>query len=197
MAETQSWTLEVDADRVAWLVLDTPGVSTNVLSAGVLRDLAAQLADLAGRNPAAVVIRSAKPNGFVAGADIKEFVQIRTPEQGYELVRAGQAVLQTLEDLPCPSAAALHGFVLGGGLELALACSYRVAADDATLSLGFPEVLLGIHPGFGGTVRSVQLVGVRPALDLMLKGKPCKGARALALNLIDELVPAPALLERA
>jgi len=197
MADTRSWTLEVDADRVAWLVLDTPGVSTNVLSAGVLRDLAAQLAELAGRRPAGVVIRSAKPNGFVAGADIKEFVQIRTPEQGYELVRAGQAVLQTLEDLPCPSAAALHGFVLGGGLELALACSYRVAADDATLSLGFPEVLLGIHPGFGGTVRSVQLVGVRPALDLMLKGKPYKGARALALNLIDELVPAPALLERA
>ncbi len=143
------------------------------------------------------MIRSAKPNGFVAGADIKEFVQIRTPEQGYELVRAGQAVLQTLEDLPCPSVAALHGFVLGGGLELALACSYRVAADDATLSLGLPEVLLGIHPGFGGTVRSVQLIGVRPALDLMLKGKPYKGARALALNLIDELVPAPALLERA
>jgi 3-hydroxyacyl-CoA dehydrogenase / enoyl-CoA hydratase / 3-hydroxybutyryl-CoA epimerase len=197
MADTRSWTLEVDADRVAWLVLDAPGVSTNVLSAGVLRDLAAQLADIAGRRPAGVVIRSAKPNGFVAGADIKEFVQIRTPEQGYELVRAGQAVLQTLEDLPCPSAAALHGFVLGGGLELALACSYRVAADDATLSLGFPEVLLGIHPGFGGTVRSVQLVGVRPALDLMLKGKPYKGARALALNLIDELVPAPALLERA
>jgi len=91
----------------------------------------------------------------------------------------------------------LHGFVLGGGLELALACSYRVAADDASLSLGFPEVLLGIHPGFGGTVRSVQLIGVRPALDLMLKGKPYWGSRALAVGLIDELVPPAVLLERA
>jgi 3-hydroxyacyl-CoA dehydrogenase / enoyl-CoA hydratase / 3-hydroxybutyryl-CoA epimerase len=197
MADTQSWSLEIDADRVAWLKLDTPGASTNVLSGIVLRDLATRLADLAARPPAGVVIRSAKPNGFIAGADIKEFLKIRTPEEGYALVRAGQDVLQALEDLPCPSVAALHGFVLGGGLELALACSYRVAADDPTLSLGFPEVLLGIHPGFGGTVRSVQLIGVRPALDLMLKGRPCKGPRALELGLIDELVPAPALLERA
>jgi 3-hydroxyacyl-CoA dehydrogenase/enoyl-CoA hydratase/3-hydroxybutyryl-CoA epimerase len=197
MPDSRSWYLEVDADRVAWLSLDTPRTSTNVLSAAVLRELAAQLADIAAKPPAGVVIRSAKPNGFIAGADIKEFVQIRTPEQGYELVRAGQTVLQALQDLPCPSVAALHGFVLGGGLELALACTYRVAADEAALSCGFPEVLLGIHPGFGGTVRSVQLIGVRPALDLLLKGRPCKGPRALELGLIDELVPAPALLERA
>jgi 3-hydroxyacyl-CoA dehydrogenase / enoyl-CoA hydratase / 3-hydroxybutyryl-CoA epimerase len=197
MPASRSWSVELDADRVAWLTLDTPGTSTNVLSAAVLRELSAQLADIAAKTPAGVVIRSAKPNGFVAGADIKEFVQIRTPEQGYELVRAGQTVLQALEDLPCPSVAALHGFVLGGGLELALACSYRVAADEPALSCGFPEVLLGIHPGFGGTVRSVQLIGVRPALDLLLKGRPCKGPRALELGLIDELVPAPELFERA
>ena len=197
MADGRSWSVEVDAERVAWLTLDTPGTSTNVLSAAVLHELAALLAGIAAEPPAGVVLRSAKPNGFIAGADIKEFVQIRTPEQGYELVRAGQTVLQTLEDLPCPSVAALHGFVLGGGLELALACSYRVAADDAALSCGFPEVLLGIHPGFGGTVRSVQLIGVRPALDLMLRGRPCKGTRALELGLIDELVPSPVLLERA
>jgi 3-hydroxyacyl-CoA dehydrogenase/enoyl-CoA hydratase/3-hydroxybutyryl-CoA epimerase len=197
MAETGTWSLEIDGDRVAWLVCDTPGTSTNVLSAAVLGDLAAQLAKVATIRPAGVVIRSAKAAGFIAGADIKEFLKIRTPEEGYELVRAGQAVLQTLADLPCPSAAALHGFALGGGLELALACTYRVAADDVTLSLGLPEVLLGIHPGFGGTVRSVQLIGVRPALDLMLKGKPYKGSRALAVGLIDELVPPVELLERA
>jgi 3-hydroxyacyl-CoA dehydrogenase/enoyl-CoA hydratase/3-hydroxybutyryl-CoA epimerase len=197
MADTSTWALEIDADRVAWLVCDTPGTSTNVLSAPVLRDLAVQLDDVAAKRPRGVVIRSAKANGFVAGADIKEFLKIRTPEEGYELVRTAQKVLQTLEDLPCPSVAALHGFALGGGLELALACSYRVAADDAALSLGLPEVLLGIHPGFGGTVRTVQLIGVRPALDLMLKGKPYKGSRALAVGLIDELVPAAQLLERA
>jgi 3-hydroxyacyl-CoA dehydrogenase/enoyl-CoA hydratase/3-hydroxybutyryl-CoA epimerase len=197
MADTGTWSLNVDLDRVAWLVCDTPGTSTNVLSAPVLRDLATQLDDIARQEPAGVVIRSGKANGFVAGADIKEFLTIRTPAEAYELVRAGQSVLQRIADLPCPSVAALHGFALGGGLELALACRYRVAADQGTLSLGFPEVLLGIHPGFGGTVRSVQLIGVRPALDLMLKGKPYKGARALAVGLIDELVPAASLLERA
>jgi 3-hydroxyacyl-CoA dehydrogenase/enoyl-CoA hydratase/3-hydroxybutyryl-CoA epimerase len=197
MADTGSWSLEIDADRVAWLTCDTPGTSTNVLSAAVLGDLALQLRDIAERPPVGVVIRSAKPGGFIAGADIKEFLKIQTPEQGYRLVRAGQAVLQSLEDLPCPSVAALHGFVLGGGLELALACSYRVAADEPSLSLGLPEVLLGIHPGFGGTVRTVRIIGVRPALDLMLKGKPYKGARAMAVGLIDELVPPTELRDRA
>jgi 3-hydroxyacyl-CoA dehydrogenase/enoyl-CoA hydratase/3-hydroxybutyryl-CoA epimerase len=197
MAGSDTWSVEIDADRVAWLVCDTPGTSTNVLSAAVLRDLAAQLDYLAAQRPAGVVIRSAKQNGFIAGADIKEFLQIHSPEQGFELVRAGQSVLQRLEDLPFPSVAALHGFVLGGGLELALACTYRVGADEPTLSLGFPEVLLGLNPGFGGTVRSVRLIGVRPALDLMLKGKPYKGSRALAVGLIDELVPPLELRERA
>lgn len=197
MADTQTWSLQIDADRIAWLTCDTPDASTNVLSAPVLRDLAAQLTDIAAQRPAGVVILSAKPSGFIAGADIKEFLKIRTPEDGYELVRAGQTVLQTLEDLPCPSVAALHGFALGGGLELALACTYRVAADGPTLSLGLPEVMLGIHPGFGGTVRAVRLIGVRPALDLMLKGKPYKGSRALAAGLIDELVPPAELRERA
>jgi 3-hydroxyacyl-CoA dehydrogenase/enoyl-CoA hydratase/3-hydroxybutyryl-CoA epimerase len=197
MTDPGTWSLEIDADRIAWLVCDAPGTSTNVLSAAVLHDLAAQLDAVALQQPAGVVIRSAKAGGFIAGADIKEFVNIHSPEEGYELIRAGQTVLQKIEDLPCRSVAALHGFALGGGLELALACSYRVAADDTRLALGFPEVLLGIHPGFGGTVRSVQLIGIRPALDLMLKGKPYKGPRALAVGLIDELVPPPVLLERA
>ena len=184
-----TWALEVDSDRIAWLVCDVPDASTNVLSAAVLNDLAGALTRLAQLRPSGVVLRSGKSNGFIAGADIKEFLTIRTPEEGYALVRAGQAVLDQLANLACPSVAALHGFVLGGGLELALACTYRVGADDGKLSLGLPEVMLGIHPGFGGTVRSVQIIGVRPALDLMLKGKPLKGARALALGLIDRLVP--------
>lgn len=197
MADTRTWMLQVDADRIAWLTCDTPETSTNVLSAPVLRDLSTQLKDIAAVRPAGVVICSAKPNGFIAGADIKEFLKIRTPEDGYALIRSGQMILQELADLPCPSVAALHGFALGGGLELALACTYRVGADDPSLSLGLPEVLLGIHPGFGGTVRTVQLIGARSALDLMLKGKPYKGSRALAAGLIDELVPPAALRERA
>ncbi len=192
-----SWTLEVDADRTGWLVFDAPGTSTNVLSSGVLQELAVLLTDIAARRPAGLIVRSAKPNGFIAGADIKEFVEIRNPEEGYALTSAGQAVLQQLQNLPCPSVAAIHGFALGGGLELALACTYRVGADDSRLSLGLPEVQLGIHPGFGGTVRAVQLIGVRPALELMLKGKPLNGARALSLGLIDELAPPTELARRA
>jgi 3-hydroxyacyl-CoA dehydrogenase/enoyl-CoA hydratase/3-hydroxybutyryl-CoA epimerase len=194
---TSAWSLEIDADRIAWLSCDTPDASTNVLSAAVLRDLAAKLDDILKQRPAGVIVRSAKSNGFIAGADIHEFLQIRSPEQGFELVRAGQKVLQQLEDLPCPTVAMLHGFALGGGLELALACNYRIGADDATLSLGLPEVMLGIHPGFGGTVRTVQLIGVRPALDLMLKGRPLRAARALSIGLLDELAPPAELAARA
>lgn len=192
-----NWSLQVDAERIGWLTCDLPGASTNVLSGAVVRELAAKLAEIAALGPAGVVVQSAKTNGFIAGADIKEFLGIHTPQEGYELVRAGQAVLQQLEDLPCPTAAAVHGFALGGGLELALACTYRIGANEAGLTLGLPEVLLGIHPGFGGTVRSVRLIGAPAALELMLRGRPFKAARALQVGLLDELVPRDQLAARA
>jgi 3-hydroxyacyl-CoA dehydrogenase / enoyl-CoA hydratase / 3-hydroxybutyryl-CoA epimerase len=192
-----NWTLEFDAEGIAWLTCDNPSGTTNVLSGPVVRELADKLTEIAARRPAGVVVKSAKANGFIAGADIHEFLKIRSPAEGYELVRAGQSVIQQLADLPCPTVAALHGFALGGGLELALTCSYRIGADDAALSLGLPEVLLGLHPGFGGTVRTVRLIGVRAALDLMLKGRPFKGARAHSVGLLDELVPPAELLARA
>jgi 3-hydroxyacyl-CoA dehydrogenase / enoyl-CoA hydratase / 3-hydroxybutyryl-CoA epimerase len=192
-----AWTLEFDADGLAWLTCDVPGSSTNVLTAAVLQELGAQLAKIRERSPKGLVVRSGKTNGFIAGADVKEFQSIKTPEQGYELVCQGQAIIDSIETLPCPSVAALHGFVLGGGLELALACTYRIGADEPTLSLGLPEVLLGIHPGFGGSVRSVRTMGVRAALELMLKGRPLRGRHALATGLLDELVPSAQLAERA
>jgi 3-hydroxyacyl-CoA dehydrogenase/enoyl-CoA hydratase/3-hydroxybutyryl-CoA epimerase len=192
-----SWSLQIDADRIGWLTCDTPGTSTNVLSAQVVRELSAGLDEIAAHPPAGLVLRSGKPNGFIAGADIREFTKIGTSEEAYALVRAGQSVLQQLADLPCPTVAALHGFALGGGLELALACTYRIGADEAALALGLPEVLLGIHPGFGGTVRSVRTAGVRAALDLMLKGRPLKARRALESGLLDELVPPEELAARA
>jgi 3-hydroxyacyl-CoA dehydrogenase/enoyl-CoA hydratase/3-hydroxybutyryl-CoA epimerase len=192
-----NWTLQVDADRVAWLSADLAGSSANVLSGDMVRELAAKLTEIAALRPLGLIVQSGKAGGFIAGADIKEFVQIRSPAEGYALVRAGQSVMQQIEDLPCPTVAAIHGFALGGGLELALACKYRVGADDAALSLGLPEVLLGIHPGFGGTVRSVQLIGVRPSLELMLKGRPFRAAQALRVGLVDELVPPAELAARA
>ena len=192
-----NWSLQIDADQVAWLTCDMAESSANVLSGDMVRELSARLTEVAALEPKGMIVQSGKPSGFIAGADIKEFVTIRTPAEGYALVRAGQSVMQQLEDLPCPTVAAIRGFALGGGLELALACTYRIGADDAALSLGLPEVLLGIHPGFGGTVRSVQLIGVRPALELMLKGRPFRGARALSAGLLDELAPPEDLAARA
>jgi 3-hydroxyacyl-CoA dehydrogenase/enoyl-CoA hydratase/3-hydroxybutyryl-CoA epimerase len=186
---TGSWKLERDSDGIAWLTIDKPGSSANVLSGGVLGELDALLAALEKDLPRGVVVISAKKSGFVAGADIKEFTGITDAASGYELIRRGQQVLNRLAALPCPTVAAIHGFALGGGLELALACRYRVAVAAERLSLGLPEVLLGIHPGFGGTVRTVRVAGVRPAMELMLSGKPVRAEKALRLGLIDRLVP--------
>ena len=188
MNEPAAWTLERDSEGIAWLTLDKPGTSANVLSSGVLRELGALLQPLAQNPPAGVVVLSGKKSGFIAGADIKEFTGIASAEDGYSLIRSGQQVLDQLEALPCPTVAAIHGFALGGGLELALACRYRVAVGDERLSLGLPEVQLGIHPGFGGTVRSVRLVGVRPAMDMMLTGKSVRADKALRIGLVDRLV---------
>ena len=183
-----AWRLERDADHIAWLTLDKPGSSANVLSRAVLEELNGLLAGLERELPRGVVVLSAKKSGFVAGADINEFTGITDEAGGYALIRPGQQVFDRLEGLPCPSVAAIHGFALGGGLELALACHYRVAVGDERLSLGLPEVQLGIHPGFGGTVRSVRVAGIRTAMQLMLTGKPLRADKALAAGLIDRLV---------
>jgi 3-hydroxyacyl-CoA dehydrogenase/enoyl-CoA hydratase/3-hydroxybutyryl-CoA epimerase len=189
--------MERDADSIVWLALDKPGTSANVLSSEVLTELATLLATLAAAPPRALIVRSAKPSGFIAGADIREFTAFKGPEDAFALIRAGQAVLDRLEDLPCPTIAAIHGFALGGGLELALACRYRVAVRDESLALGLPEVQLGIHPGFGGTVRTVRLLGVRQAMELMLTGKPARADKALAIGLVDRLVSAQELQSAA
>ena len=189
MPDAPAWTLARDAEGLATLTLDKPGTSANVLSKSVLIELDGLLNQLHSKPPRAVVMRSAKTSGFVAGADINEFVPLTSREEAYALIRAGQQVLDRLEALPCPTVAAINGFALGGGLELALACRYRVAADDGKVSLGLPEVQLGIHPGFGGTVRTVRLIGAKAALELMLTGKPVRGDKALRLGLVDRLVP--------
>jgi 3-hydroxyacyl-CoA dehydrogenase / enoyl-CoA hydratase / 3-hydroxybutyryl-CoA epimerase len=185
---SSAWRMERDDDGIVWLTIDKPGTSTNVLSSHVLRDLDAVL-DRIASPPRGIVVVSGKKSGFIAGADIKEFTGITSAESGYRLIHAGQQVFDRLEALPYPTVAALQGFALGGGLELALACRYRVAVGDERLTLGFPEVQLGIHPGFGGTVRSVRLIGVRPAMEMMLTGKSVRAEKALRLGLVDRLVP--------
>ncbi|HEX9706366.1 MAG TPA: 3-hydroxyacyl-CoA dehydrogenase NAD-binding domain-containing protein [Steroidobacteraceae bacterium] len=183
------WRLETDSDRIAWLTFDLQGSGTNTLGSAAMRELNDRLAEIETSRPRAVVIRSAKESGFVAGADISEFSGLSDLEQAYRLVRTGQQVFDRIEALPMPSVAAIHGFALGGGLELALACDYRVGADDGKLNMGLPEVMLGIHPGFGGTVRTPRLVGAPAALDMMLTGRSLRGEEALKRGLIDRLAP--------
>jgi 3-hydroxyacyl-CoA dehydrogenase/enoyl-CoA hydratase/3-hydroxybutyryl-CoA epimerase len=192
-----SWKSATDADGIVWLTIDKPGTSANVLSSDVLLELDGLLRPLAQSAPRGVVVTSAKKSGFIAGADIKEFTGVTDAESGYRLIHTGQQVLDRLEALPCPTVAAIHGFALGGGLELALACRYRVALGDDKLSLGLPEVLLGIHPGFGGTVRTVRIAGVRPAMEMMLTGKALRADKALQVGLVDKLVKTPEELQAA
>ncbi len=196
--------LRVDEQGIAWLTLDKPGSSANTLSGGVLRELMALLRTLArpahtGHGPPlrGLVIRSAKTSGFIAGADIREFTGFSSAADALVHIELGQQVCAELESLPVPTVAAIHGFALGGGLELALACRYRVAVGDSKLALGLPEVQLGIHPGFGGTVRSVRLMGVRPAMNLMLTGRPIRTDRALQSGLVDRLVAERSELDEA
>lgn len=197
MNQPAAWTLERDPEGIAWLSIDKPGTSANVLSSGVLRELDGVLQELERQLPAGVVVLSRKQSGFIAGADINEFTGLASAEDGFKLISAGQQVLDRLAALPCPSVAALHGFALGGGLELALACRYRVAVRDDRLSLGLPEVQLGIHPGFGGTVRSVRILGVRPAMEMMLTGKAVRADKARRIGLVDRLVEADQLRSAA
>jgi 3-hydroxyacyl-CoA dehydrogenase/enoyl-CoA hydratase/3-hydroxybutyryl-CoA epimerase len=185
---TPAWNLITDADGIAWLSFDKPGTSTNVLSRDTLVELDSHLQSLRQKPPRGLVIRSAKASGFVAGADVKEFVQLTSADQAFELVRAAQTILDHLESLPCPTVAIIHGFALGGGLELALACRYRVGVKGDKFSVGLPEVMLGIHPGFGGTVRAVRRAGVRTAMEMMLTGKTLRADKALRAGFIDRLV---------
>mgnify|MGYP000005861350 CR=1 FL=1 len=181
------WTLETDDDGIAWLKLDKADGSANVLSASVIEELNGVIDDLEKALPAGVVVWSGKRGHFIMGADINEFTKISAPEQGYELTRQGQKVFDRLEGLPCPTVAAIDGHALGGGLELAMACDYRVAVDRGKRILGLPEVQLGIHPGFGGTVRAVKLCGVRPAMQLMLTGGPVDVAKGRRIGLVDRI----------
>ena len=190
------WSLVLDDERIAWLTFDKPGASANSLGREAMEQLEARLGEIERMAPRGLVVTSAK-SGFIAGADITEFSSVRSPEEAVPFVRAAHAILERLERLPFPTVAAINGYCLGGGLELALACRYRVCVDDPKATLGLPEVLLGIHPGFGGTVRSVRLLGVTAAMDMMLTGRNHRPDKALKLGLVDRVVPASGLREAA
>ena len=182
------WRSETDASGLLWLCLDKADSSVNTLSKDVLLEFDGVIATLEKQPPRGLVIHSAKTSGFVMGADINEFITIETADQGYELIRLGQQLFDRLEALRCPTVAVLNGFALGGGLELAMACTYRIALENPKPVIGLPEVQLGLHPGFGGTVRSVRIAGVRAAMQVMLTGKPIRVDKARAQGFVDRIV---------
>ena len=181
------WRQETDNGGIVWWCIDKADASANVLSGEVLHELTEMLDQVEANPPRGLVLYSGKQNGFVMGADINEFTSIDSAEQAYDLIRLGQQVLDRLESLRCPSVAVINGFALGGGLELALACDYRLALHNKKPVIGLPEVQLGLHPGFGGTVRSVRIAGVRAAMQLMLTGKSITVEKALRQRLVDRI----------
>jgi len=185
----RDWRLDRDSDGVAWLVFDRAGAAVNALSMSAMIELRAILAELEATPPKALIVRSAKTTGFIAGADIDEFALLQTPADAVALVQRGWETFNELANAPYPTLALIKGFCLGGGLELALACRYRIAVDDPSTRLGLPEVMLGILPAWGGIRRLPRLTGAPAALDLLLSGRTVDARRAKRLGLVDESVP--------
>ncbi|ADJ29112.1 3-hydroxyacyl-CoA dehydrogenase NAD-binding domain-containing protein [Nitrosococcus watsonii] len=189
MNNNNDWYTEKDTDGIVWLRLNQSGTKTNVLSKSVLEALDRHLVQLATENPKGLVILSDKKQGFIAGADVTEFTALRKATEARAWIQRVHEIFNRLANLPFPTVAVIHGYCLGGGLELALACRYRVAANNPETQLGLPEVKLGIHPGYGGTVRLPRLIGTLPALEMMLKGRSLNTRAAARLGLIDQAVP--------
>ncbi len=180
-------------DRVGTLTIDHPPV--NALNRGTLDELGALLAEIEGRGDVRALIVTGAGQAFVAGADIKEMATVTTPEQAQALLQGGHAVLNRLDSLPIPTIAAVNGYCLGGGNELALACDFRLASDRARF--GQPEINLGVMPGFGGTVRLTRLVGPARALEIMLTGADISAQDALRMGLVNRVVPEGTVVREA
>jgi 3-hydroxyacyl-CoA dehydrogenase/enoyl-CoA hydratase/3-hydroxybutyryl-CoA epimerase len=187
--ETRHWQIHWDRDGIGWLHFDYADGRTNVLSTPALREFNSCLEQIEHHAPTGLVIVSDKRNGFIAGADVREFTHVVDEEKAFEQVRLAQNIFDRLAALPFPTVSIIHGFCLGGGTELALACRYRVARNDAGTRLGLPEVRLGIHPGFGGTVRLPPLVGTPAAMDMMLSGRSVDARTAARIGLVNHAVP--------
>ena len=185
----QHWHSSTDDQDILWLAINVKDSTTNSLSAAVLEELDTVLAEIEQDLPSALVIHSAKSSGFIAGADINEFETLDNEAAANALITRGQAVISRLAALPVPSIAVIDGFCLGGGLELALACDYRLVIDDPATRLGLPEIKLGIHPGFGGTVRSIDAAGSVTAMQLMLTGRTISAKQAKRMGLVHERIP--------
>ena len=183
------WRLDTDRDGLVWLTFDKAGESTNTFSKDAMEELSAIIDRLAAEKPRGLIIRSGKESGFIAGADVNEFTRIRTKDDALAIVRRGWDTFNKLAALPFPTVALVRGFCMGGGLELTLACKYRVAVDEPGTKMALPEVMLGILPGWGGVKRLSDVVGPPAALDMMLTGRAIEARKAKSMGLVDASVP--------
>ncbi|WP_206455458.1 3-hydroxyacyl-CoA dehydrogenase NAD-binding domain-containing protein [Aurantimonas marina] len=180
-----NWRAATDGDYVYWLVLDRPDKAVNTIDRSVIEELSQHVDRIIDQKPSAVVIRSAKPSGFAAGADIQQFAGASTGEiRG--MLKEAHLVLDRLAEVQAKTIAVINGHCLGAGLELALACDLRIAVSDA--SLGFPEVMLGLHPGLGGTYRATAIADPLEAMTMMLTGKSVTAKKAKVIGLVDAVV---------
>ena len=183
------WKVERDTADIAWLHLDMADSKANLLNGAVIEELDGILDKFADDMPNGVVILSDKYNSFIFGADIQEFTTLENNEQAQAFLDRGHRLMNKLAALPCPTVSMVHGICLGGGTELSLACKYIVASDDKATRIGLPEIKLGIHPGYGGTARSIERCGPLAAMDIMLTGRALPSRTAKRIGLIDEVVP--------
>jgi 3-hydroxyacyl-CoA dehydrogenase/enoyl-CoA hydratase/3-hydroxybutyryl-CoA epimerase len=195
------WRYFVDGQGIAWAVFDREGESQNSFSRRALEELGAIVEAVEkgakDRTIRGLVIISGKDRGFIVGADVREFEQVTSEREVIDSVSLVNGYLDRIENLPVPAVCCIHGFCLGGGLELALACHWRIATRDDSTRLGFPEVKLGIFPGFNGTARSIRQAGALAAMPLMLTGSMIRSTAARGMGLVDELVPSPLNLKWA
>ena len=191
------WRPQQRDDGVLVLYFDRADAAVNAFSQDALIELGGALERIALELPKALVIASGKASGFIAGADLKEFQEFDRKGTVNDAIARGQRTFQKLAELRCPTVAAIHGFCMGGGTEISLACRYRVASSDASTRIGLPEVQLGIFPGWGGSARLPQLVGAPAAMDMMLTGRALSAKAARGIGLVDKLAEPAALIDTA
>ncbi|OBT15871.1 multifunctional fatty acid oxidation complex subunit alpha [Vibrio sp. UCD-FRSSP16_10] len=199
MTEAKTFALRIDEEQLAWLSIDVQGEKMNTLQAAFADEMNAILSELEQKKSqiSGLIVHSLKPDNFIAGADVRMLDACTSADEASKLATTGQQMFASLSALPFPVVAAIHGPCLGGGLELALACDYRVCSDDDKTRLGLPEVQLGLLPGSGGTQRLPRLIGLVPSLDLILTGKQLRAKKAKKLGLVDASVPHSILMDVA
>ena len=181
---------QMDKNGIAEIIISQPGEKINTLSYNLMHELDFLINHVAEESRVkALIISSGKKDTFIAGADISEIIAINGPEAAEKTARLGQEVLGNIASLPFPSIALIDGACMGGGLECALACTFRIVSDNPKTKLALPEVTLGLIPGFGGTVRLPLLIGLIPALDMIVTGKSVSGKEAAAIKLADAIFP--------